>query len=59
MLSAMEAVLSHLSKVPAPLLTSSENWQIVLHGGKARDVVPKVKRTRKLLPIEKQRLQSS
>jgi hypothetical protein len=35
-------------------MTSGENWQIVLHGGKTGDVVLEVKRTRKLLPTQKQ-----
>jgi hypothetical protein len=34
-------------------MTSGENWQIVLHGGKGGDVVMEVKRTRKLVPTHR------
>ena len=34
-------------------MTSGENWQIVLHGGRGGDVLMEVKRTRKLVPPRK------
>lgn len=57
--SIVEAVLNDLSRELVQLMTSGENWQIVLHGGKGGDVVLEVKKTRKLLPTEKQRPQVS
>jgi hypothetical protein len=53
--STVETVVTILSKELAQLMTSGENWQIVLHGGKSGDVVLEVKRTRKLLPTQKVR----
>lgn len=53
--SAVEAIVADLINELAQLMTSGENWQIVLHGGKGGDVVLEVKRTRKLRPTEKQR----
>ena len=57
--AAVEEVLVELSKELTQLMTSGENWQIVLHGGKTGDVVLEVKRTRKLLPMQKQQVQVS
>lgn len=56
---AVEAVLLDLTKEIAQLMQSGENWQIVLHGGKTGDVVLEVKRTRKLLPVQRQSVQAS
>lgn len=51
--AAVEVVINDLSRELAQLMSSGENWQIVLHGGKRGDVVLEVKRTRKLLPTQK------
>lgn len=54
--STVEAVIADLTNELTQLMTSGENWQIVLHGGKTGDVVLEVKRTRKLLPTQKQQV---
>jgi hypothetical protein len=49
----IESVVSVLAKELVQLLQSSENWQIVLHGGRGGDVVMEVKCTRKLVPTHR------
>ena len=46
----MESLLNHLSGELASLMTSGQNWQVVLHGGRAGDVRIEVKRTGVVLP---------
>lgn len=56
--TVVEAVVKDLVKELAALMTSGENWQIVLHGGRSGDVLMEVKRTRKLLPTQRNQPQS-
>lgn len=46
----MESLLNHLHGELAALMTSGQNWQVVLHGGRAGDVRIEVKRTANVLP---------
>ena len=46
----VETVVVELTRELSQLMTSGENWQIVLHGGRGGDVLTEVKRTRKLVP---------
>jgi hypothetical protein len=50
----MEAMVKDLVKELAQLMTSGENWQIVLHGGRGCDGVMEVKCTLQLAPSRKQ-----
>ena len=50
MTPTVETVVVDLTRELSQLMTSGENWQIVLHGGRGADVLMEVKRTRKLVP---------
>ena len=53
MTPTVETVMIEFARELSQLMTSGENWQIVLHGGRGGDVLMEVKRTRKLVPPHK------
>lgn len=53
--ATLEAVLAYLTRELPALMTSGENWQVVLHGGRNGDVV--VEQLRKATVVRREQSQ--
>ncbi len=40
----IRAVLAHLQRELPQLMTSGENWQVTLHGGRSGDIIVEIQR---------------